>query len=260
MKIYQVDAFSDVVFKGNPAAVCPLEGEWLPDGVMLDIAAENNLSETAFCLRDDDSYSIRWFTPKGEVDLCGHATLATAHVLFAHEKSAGDTILFKSRSGMLRVICREGSYTLDFPEDSIRPIGITEKLTACFNRRPLEAYAGRTDIMLIFRDENEIRTIEPDCGNIMKLDARGIIVTAKGDSCDFVSRFFAPRCGVNEDPVTGSAHTSLVPYWSKALGRNRLEAVQLSERRGRLTCEKADDRILISGKARTYLVGEIFIR
>ncbi len=259
MKIYQVDAFTSMVFKGNPAAICPLEQSWLPDEIMQNIAIENNLSETAFYIQSNKGYEIRWFTPKGEVDLCGHATLATAHVLFMHENYSEDTIVFSSRSGVLRVNKNNEYYVLDFPKDIITKVENSNELLSCFNLAPIEIYRGKMDYMFIFKNEYEVETVKPNFANISKLKARGIIVTAKGNNHDFVSRFFAPNCGVNEDPVTGSAHTSLVPYWSNKLSKSKLNAIQLSERKGELICELEDNRIKIAGKATTYLIGTIFI-
>jgi len=259
MKIYQVDAFTDVLFRGNPAAICPLEETWLPDDLMQNIAAENNLSETAFYLSRQGRFEIRWFTPKGEVDLCGHATLAAAHVLFAHEGYSGKGIVFSSRSGNLQVSNDDGYYTLDFPKDNIHEIEGSKELEDCFNYKPIEIYRGKTDYMFIFEKEDHIRAIEPNFENIKKLDARGIIVTAQGERFDFVSRFFAPKHGINEDPVTGSAHTTLVPYWKQRLNKVKFKALQLSERQGILLCEEAGNRVKIAGKAKTYMIGDILI-
>jgi PhzF family phenazine biosynthesis protein len=258
LKIYQVDAFADQVFAGNPAAVCPLEN-WIDDDLMQKIAMENNLAETAFYVRRKNEFEIRWFTPSLEVDLCGHATLASAHVLFEHENFEGEEIRFhSSRSGALRVYREKDLLTLDFPADNFAPIEITPKLIAAFSFKPLEAYKGKTDYMLLFNDETQIKNLQPDFARIAGLtDCRGVIVTAKGDEVDFVSRFFAPQSGVNEDPVTGSAHTTLTPYWTKKLSKKELSAVQLSARKGFLHCKCVGDRVHISGKAKTYLTGEI---
>ncbi len=259
LKLYQVDAFTDKVFSGNPAAVCPLEA-WLPDSVMQNIAFENNLSETAFYIKQDSNYLIRWFTPTVEVDLCGHATLATAHVLFNHEKHTGNEITFEShRSGALKVYKSNQLFTLDFPTDIINKIDWPDKLNSGFNFFPVEAYKGKTDYMLVFENEDQVRNIQPNLPVISTWNVRGVIVTAKGKNSDFVSRFFGPQSGVNEDPVTGSAHTTLTPYWTDKLGKQELSAIQLSERKGYLTCQQLGNRVHISGKAKTYLIGEIKI-
>lgn len=258
-KIYQVDAFTNALFGGNPAAVCPLE-KWFSDELLQKIALENNLSETAFYIKDDNRYLIRWFTPETEVDLCGHATLATAYILFNYENHVGDTInLFSERSGKLSVT-KDGDWlTLNFPSDQVKQISLTEELVTGFNRDPIEVFKGRTDYMFLFNNEEEIKQLNPDFTEIAKLECRGIIVTAKGNSVDFVSRFFTPQCGINEDPVTGSAHTTLTPFWSNRLGKQSLTATQLSERKGYLKCKLLDDRVEISGQAKLYMTGTIHI-
>ena len=257
LKIYQVDAFADRIFSGNPAGVCPLD-TWLPDDVMQKIAMENNLAETAFFVKNKDQYEIRWFTPTIEVDLCGHATLASAHVLFNYENYAGNEITFYSpRSGKLMVSREDGMLTLDFPVDKFERTNLFPQLIACFNSQPVEAYRGKTDYMLVFNTEEEIKNIIPDLNAISKLKVRGIIVTAPGEKTDFVSRFFAPQSGVNEDPATGSAHTTLTPYWAQKTGKSELTAIQLSARKGYLKCAYHGDRVKISGQAITYLQGEI---
>jgi PhzF family phenazine biosynthesis protein len=259
LRLYQVDAFSEKLFRGNPAAICPLADEWLDDILMQNIAAENNLAETAFFIRKNGEYHIRWFTPETEIDLCGHATLASAFVLFNYENYSADTIRFQSRSGILSVR-RDGAYlTMDFPTDDISKTEITEEIFAGFDIKPLEAYKGKTDYMLVYENENQIRNIGHYLYKIAKINARGIIITAKGDSVDFVSRFFAPQSGISEDPVTGSAFTTLVPYWSARLGKKDLEAVQLSKRTGFVKCRYLGDRTEISGKAALYMKGEIFV-
>lgn len=257
-KIYQVDAFTTEVFSGNPAAVCPL-GQWLSDDTMQKIAMENNLAETAFYVKKDDQYEIRWFTPATEVDLCGHATLATAFVLFNHENHQGDTIRFFShRSGPLSVTRNRELLTLNFPTDTLQQVPLSEELTSCFNFLPEMAFKGKTDFMLVFRNEEEIRNAIPALDKISKLQARGVIITARGNTVDFVSRFFGPQCGVDEDPVTGSAHTTLTPYWSKQLGKTELTAMQLSSRKGHLHCKYLNDRVEISGQGKLYMIGEIY--
>ena len=257
--IYQVDAFADKVFQGNPAAVCPL-GEWIKDELLLKIAAENNLSDTAFYVVKNDCIEIRWFTPNTEVDLCGHATLATAYVLVNFENFKGNIIPFYSpRSGNLPVSVNEDSFTLDFPSDEIQEIVLTDEIINTTSTKPITAFKGKSDIMLVFDNHSEIEGIKPNFPIIEKLKARGLIVTARGNDCDFVSRFFAPQCGINEDPVTGSAHTTLVTYWSNKLNKTDFIAEQISSRKGKLKCKKVDDRVKITGKAVLYMKGELYI-
>ncbi len=258
-RIYQVDAFTDKIFNGNPAAVCPLD-TWISDDLLQNIAMENNLAETAFFVKQDNGFQIRWFTPKTEVDLCGHATLAAAYVLFNYENYAGDEINFRSaRSGTLTVAKHGESLTLNFPLDVYENIELSDDLKQCFDILPLAALKGKTDYLLVFESQSQIEKITPDLNRIAKLDCRGVIITAKGDHADFVSRFFAPQCGIDEDPVTGSAHTTLTPYWSKRLNKSELTAIQLSERKGYLQCKLLEDRVEISGNAKLYLIGEIFV-
>ncbi len=259
LKIYQVDAFADKVFQGNPAAVIPLE-TWLDDKILQNIAAENNLAETAFYIKTENGIELRWFTPTIEVDLCGHATLAAAYVLFHHEGHMGEHIEFLSRrSGILKVSKVASQLTLDFPADELQEVLLTDDLTSGFNIMPILAFKGKSDYMLIYNNQKEIESILPNLYEVNKVEARGIIVTAPGDEVDFVSRFFAPQAGVPEDPVTGSAHTTLTPYWSEKLGKQELDALQLSKRVGLLQCKIDDDRVLISGQATLYLKGEITI-
>ena len=258
-RIYQVDAFTEKLFSGNPAAVCPLD-KWLSDELMQNIASENNLAETAFYVKNNDAFEIRWFTPTVEVDLCGHATLATSYVIFNYENYSNDIINFISpKSGKLSVQKQNDLLTLNFPTDEIHKVSVSDNILKCFDVKPIEAYKGRTDLLLVFENEDMIKNIRPDFESILKLDARGVIVTAEGSQSDFVSRFFGPQCGINEDPVTGSAHTTLTPYWAKRLNRNELTAVQLSKRRGFLECRYLNDRIAISGKCKMYMFGEIFL-
>jgi PhzF family phenazine biosynthesis protein len=259
IKIYHVDAFTDKLFSGNPAAVCPLSGTWPDDSILQSIAFENNLAETGFYLQDKSNYHIRWFTPSVEVDLCGHGTLAAAHVLYNYEGYKSDKINFNSRSGILNVKKENDFITLDFPSDKFERIKMTEDITSCFDIAPVDAFKGKTDYMLIFENEDQIKNIKFDLVKICRLKSRGVIITAKGNECDFVSRFFAPQSGIDEDPVTGSAHTTLIPYWSGVLNRRELTAVQLSARRGFLFCRNKNDRVEISGKAKTYMAGEIII-
>jgi PhzF family phenazine biosynthesis protein len=255
--IYQADAFTDRLFGGNPAAICPLEA-WLPDAVMQAIAMENNLAETAFLVPRAGITEIRWFTPALEINLCGHATLASAHVLFRHLAFPGDEIVFASKSGPLRATRSGDLITLDFPAYEPAPIATPEALVRGLGRAPVETLRGR-DILAVFGSEAEVAGLVPDFAAIGTLDCIGVIATARGDACDFVSRFFAPRAGVPEDPVTGSAHTLLVPFWAKRLGKAKLHAFQVSKRRGELFCELRGDRVLMGGRAVTYLRGEIEI-
>lgn len=259
IKIYQIDAFTNKVFSGNPAAVCPLN-EWLNDNILQKIAMENNLAETAFYVKKDGFYEIRWFTPTVEVDLCGHATLATAFVLFHHENHTEDIInFFSSKSGQLTVTRIDDFLTLNFPTDTIKEIPITDELANCFATTPLSVIRGKADYLLIFEKEEDIVNLTPNFENIAKLDARGVIVSAKGNKVDFVSRFFAPQIGVIEDPVTGSAHTTLTLYWSKELNKTELTATQVSSRGGELKCKIVNDRVEISGQAKLYLRGILFL-
>lgn len=259
IKLYQIDSFTDKIFSGNPAAVCPLESEWLDDEFMQNIALENNLAETAFYIFKNNNYHIRWFTPSVEVDLCGHATLASAYVLFNFEGYRNNEINFHSRSGILNVRKSNDYLTLNFPTDSLRKVSVVDEFIPCFNISPIEIYKGKTDYMLVFENEDQIKNIEYDLSKISKINARGIIITAKGYNSDFVSRFFAPQSGIDEDPVTGSAYVTLTPYWSKVLNKSELTAIQLSKRQGFLICKNLNDRTEISGKAALYMKGEIII-
>jgi len=258
LKIYQVDAFTDKLFGGNPAAICPLK-EWPSDELLQNIAMENNLAETAFYVRRGDEYQIRWFTPKVEVDLCGHATLAVAYVLFNYEKHTGYVIHFHSpRSGKLIVTKQDGYLTLNFPTDVYEKVELSQDLINGFDILPTHALKGKTDYVLVYESESQVKNIKPNLSHISKLEGRGVMITAKGDNIDFVSRFFAPQSGIDEDPVTGSAHTTRAPYWSNELGKTELTAIQLSARKGYLHCKVLGDRVEISGHAKLYLVGEIY--
>jgi len=258
-KIYQVDAFTDKVFSGNPAAVCPLE-QWLSDETLQSIAVENNLAETALYVKQDNQYHIRWFTPKVEVDLCGHATLAAAYVLFNCEGHTENNIHFYSnRSGDLTVTKKDELLTLNFPSDTPEPVELTRQLSSCFDKKPQKVLKGKSDYLFVFSSAKEIQEVTPNFDVIAKLNVRGVIITAKGDEVDFVSRFFAPQLGINEDRVTGSAHTTLTPYWSKELNKTELNAIQLSERTGILKCRFLNDRVEISGQGMLYLAGELFL-
>ena len=259
LPLYQADAFTDKLFGGNPAAVCILTG-WLADETLQAIAAENNLAETAFIVQTSNRYEIRWFTPTVEVDLCGHATLASAHILFEGYNLPGDTIEFYSpRSGVLKVTKQDGLLTMDFPRDIFEKVATPAGIAEGIGITPLETYKGKTDYMAIVATQSGVESIRPDFSKILQLDARGLIVSAPGDNCDFVSRFFAPQSGIDEDPVTGSSHTTLTPYWSEKLDKKTLSAMQLSARKGYLQCTDKGERIEISGKAVTYLAGEIVV-
>ncbi len=259
-KIYQVDAFAEKVFEGNPAAVCILDS-WPEDDWMQNIAMENNLAETAFLVPKQGIYELRWFTPELEVDLCGHATLASAFVLFETGLVTEDHIEFYSpRSGKLLVEKgKDGWLIMDFPADNIEPIPEHQELINAVGKSPKESWKGKTDYLLVYESEEDIASLKPDFLALNKVEARGVIVTAPGDEVDFVSRFFAPQSGINEDPVTGSAHTSLTPYWSERLGKSELSARQISKRGGQLVCEHQAPRVKIRGKAVLYLVGEITV-
>lgn len=260
LKIYQIDAFTDTVFGGNPAAICILDS-WLEPEIMQRIAAENNLSETAFLVKRTADYEIRWFTPTIEVALCGHATLASAFVLFEYYKLPDEPIRFFSRhSGMLTVTKNKDLLTLDFPADTIEKVEPPVEILNAFPKKPVEAYRGNSDYLLLYDSQKDIEQCVPDHHLLKKSSARGVMITAPGNSVDFVSRFFAPGSGIEEDPVTGSAHTTLTPFWSKRLGKNSLSARQLSERKGELHCEMAGDRVKISGKAVAYMHGEFYLR
>ncbi|NNE03954.1 MAG: PhzF family phenazine biosynthesis protein [Eudoraea sp.] len=258
--MYQVDAFADQLFSGNPAAVCVLDS-WLPDEVMQKIAMENNLAETAFLVKEENRYLIRWFTPEIEVDLCGHATLASAFVLFHYYNETASTLqLYSSRSGELSVTQESDGYlTLNFPTDELADIAEAPYIIEALGSHPIKIFKGKTDYMLIYNSQKEVEKLTPNFFLLDKVPARGVIVTAPGNDVDFISRFFAPQCGISEDPVTGSAHTSLTPYWAKVLGKNKLIAKQLSSRGGTILCEYLGDRIKISGKVVPYLEGEIIL-
>jgi PhzF family phenazine biosynthesis protein len=255
--MFQVDAFTSQVFRGNPAAVCLLD-QWLDDATLQSIAAENNLSDTAYLVGGDGRYEVRWMTPKQEVDLCGHATLASAFVLFAGAENGREEIVFRSKSGELKVRRDGDLLTLDFPARPPQPMTASEELLEGLGRAPREVWAAR-DYLAVFETEEQVRTLAPDYERLARVDRFAIIATAPGTRVDFVSRFFAPRQGIPEDPVTGSAHCTLVPFWSKRLGKKKLHALQVSPRGGELFCEDRGDRVAISGRAVRYLEGTIEI-
>jgi len=255
--IFQVDAFTGRLFAGNPAAVCPLE-TWLEDSQMQSIAAEINLSETAFFVRNGESYDLRWFTPACEVDLCGHATLASAFVVFEILDPAASLVRFQTRSGELRV-SRDGDLlTMDFPARPPQPCNLSLALATALGKPPRELGAAR-DYLAVYDSEDDVRSLAPNMPAVAALDRFAVIVTAPGRDADFVSRFFAPAHGVDEDPVTGSAHCTLVPYWAERLGKTKLHALQVSARGGELWCELKGDRVTISGRAVRYLEGTILL-
>jgi PhzF family phenazine biosynthesis protein len=257
IRIYQVDAFSSQVFSGNPAAICPLE-EWLPDYQMQAIAGENNLSETAFFVREGEGYDLRWFTPLVEIDLCGHATLASAFIILTDLTPSANSVRFQTKSGTL-VVTREGDlYSLDFPSRPPGECHADSKLAGALGGKPETILAAR-DYLVVYASEDEVRKLEPNMLLLAQIDKFAVIVTAPGKDVDFVSRFFAPAKGVPEDPVTGSAHCTLIPYWSKRLGKKKLHAYQVSKRGGELWCEDRGDRVTMSGKAARFLEGTIYL-
>ncbi|PKN35482.1 MAG: isomerase [Deltaproteobacteria bacterium HGW-Deltaproteobacteria-19] len=257
LPLYQVDAFTNHLFAGNPAAVCPLE-EWPVDAVLQSIATENNLSETAFFSGRDGSYHLRWFTPAAEIDLCGHATLASACVIFRYLEPALNRAEFQTRSGILVVEKQGDLLAMDFPARPAEPCPLPEALAAGLGVAPLAVLRSR-DYMAILDNEDTVRKLQPRMDELIRLDCTGIIATAPGRESDFVSRFFAPRVGVPEDPVTGSSHCTLIPYWSGRLGKKELHSVQVSPRGGQLFCTDLGDRVRIAGRAVTYLEGIIHI-
>lgn len=252
---YHVDAFTSTPFAGNPAGVCVLE-EWLPDETLLGIAAENNLSETAFLVEGEGHYELRWFTPVTEVDLCGHATLASAHVVFTQLGHTSPVVRFESKSGTLRVAHEEKILVLDFPARPGEACDAPPALVEGLGREPAETYRAR-DYMAVFGTQAEVEELDPDMELLKEVVSLGVIATAPGDEVDFVSRFFAPTVGIPEDPVTGSAHCTLIPYWSARLDKQVLHARQVSARGGELYCQDAGERVRIGGRAVTYLAGEI---
>ncbi len=255
LRMWQVDAFTSAVFAGNPAAVVPLDA-WLPDATLRAIAAENNLSETAFLVREAEGYRLRWFTPKLEVALCGHATLATSYVLFRHLEPALERVVYQSKSGPLTVERDGDRLVLDFPEYQQEPIAPPATLIEAIGMAPLETYLG-IKLMAVLPDEAAVRAARPDFSKVVTLPGFGLILTAPGTDCDFVSRFFVPQGGIDEDPVTGSAHCQLTPYWAARLGRNALHARQVSARGGELWVEHRAPRVRLTGHAVQYLEGVI---
>lgn len=257
LPIFQVDAFTSRLFAGNPAAVVLMD-EWLPDQTLQAIAKENNLSETAFIVPRAECFDLRWFTPETEVDLCGHATLASAYVLFEHGYTRDEEVVFQSKGGTLTV-SRTGDFlAMDFPSRPPRPIDLDDAIGKALGASPQELHESR-DHLAVFGSRAEVEALSPDFQAVAGLDAFAIIATAPGDDCDFVSRFFAPKLGIPEDPVTGSAHCTLVPFWSERLGKSKLHALQVSQRGGEIFCEHRGERVVLSGRAVEYLRGEIEI-
>jgi PhzF family phenazine biosynthesis protein len=252
--LYQIDAFTSAVFGGNPAAVCPLTS-WLPKATMQAVAAENNLSETAFLVRSGDDYAIRWFTPTVEVDLCGHATLASAYVVLAFLEPGRAAVTFSSASGPLRVRREDELLVMDFPARPPQPRSEVPELASILGRAPVELHQAR-DLVAVFESEEDVLSLAPDFRRLKALD-QSVAATAPGRSVDFVSRFFAPNYGIDEDPVTGSAHCTLIPFWAQRLGKARLSARQVSARGGELSCEQRGERVHIGGRAVCYLKGTI---
>lgn len=255
LPIYQVDAFTSKLFSGNPAAVCPLE-YWLEEKVMQSIAAENNLAETAFFVKKENYFELRWFTPEAEVDLCGHATLASAFVIFNILKGEKEKIIFQTKSGKLEVTKKNDLLVMNFPSRKPVATEIPEGLVAAIGNAPKEVLQSR-DLLLLYNSEDEILSLQPNFNLLNKIDCFGYIATAKGKEVDFVSRFFAPKEGINEDPVTGSSHSTLIPFWAERLGKNELLARQISKRGGELFCKLLGDRVEIAGNAVLYLTGVI---
>jgi PhzF family phenazine biosynthesis protein len=254
---YHVDAFTGRLFSGNPAGVCPL-ADWLPDALLQSIAAENNLAETAFVVQRGPQFDLRWFTPTIEMDLCGHATLAAAHVIFRHLGFRASDVSFQTRSGVLTVTRADDLLTLDFPTRPAAPCPTPQDLIDGLGAKPALAAKAR-DFLAVFDSEEAVRNLRPDMLALARLDCLGIVATAPGRDCDFVSRFFAPRAGIAEDPVTGSAHCTLIPYWAERLGRTKLRALQVSPRGGELFCEHRSERVGIGGRAVTYATGYLHV-
>ncbi|MDD2563261.1 MAG: PhzF family phenazine biosynthesis protein [Salinivirgaceae bacterium] len=257
--LYQIDAFTDKVFGGNPACIVPLD-KWLTKDIMLQIAKENSVAETAFFVNKGDKIHLRWFTPEIEMDLCGHATLAAAHCLKTILKYKSDNIVFETLSGDLNVLVENGIYKMIFPSRMPTADHLPETILESLNIKPNEVLKAR-DYVLVYKTETEIRNIKIDrqLFDQINLDPGGVIVTAIGDKCDFVSRFFTPQASILEDPVTGSAHCSLIPFWAARLNKKELYALQVSERTGKLYCEDKGSRVIISGQAKTYSIGNFWI-
>lgn len=253
---YQVNAFTQSVTGGNPAGVCLLE-QWLPDTDLQQIAVQNDLAETAYIIRKEDGYELRWFTPTVEVPLCGHATLASAYVVFTYLQTDLQQVVFSSKSGSLTVRRQGGKLELNFPQLPAQPVFSSDLLTKALGMQAQQVLASQRDLMAVLDSEQAVRELKPDLRTIAQIDQTAVMVTAKGENCDFVSRFFAPRAGIPEDPVTGSSFCTLAPYWADRLNKSELHARQLSLRGGEIWCEPADDRVKIAGHAMIYLQGTI---
>jgi PhzF family phenazine biosynthesis protein len=257
LSLYQVDAFADRLFAGNPAAVCPLDS-WLPDAVMQAIAAENNLSETAFFVPRGEDYDLRWFTPTVEVDLCGHATQASGFIVMSRLAPQRSSVRFHTRSGPLSVTRQGEMFAIDLPSQPPEPCTMPDKIIAALGRKPAQVL-GAVKYLAVYDGEADVAGLAPDTAAMTDIDRDGVIVTAPGRDCDFVSRYFAPHAGIPEDPVTGSAHCTLVPYWARRLGKTKLQARQISRRGGELFCELIGDRVRIAGRVALYLEGRIHV-
>ena len=257
MKQYVVDAFTDKVFAGNPAAVCVMD-KWLDDELMQKIAIENNLSETAFCVKEVEKYHLRWFTPGGEIDLCGHATLATAYVILRFVEPELSEVRFDTLSGELIVTKNGDLLEMVFPAYELKPVEVTEQMRDVIGVKPAAAFMGR-DLLCVLDDEAEVRACAPDMAKVMQLDGLLLHITAKGKDFDCISRSFAPKCNVAEDPVCGSGHCHIIPYWAKALGKTELVAYQASKRGGVLYTRLEGDRVILAGKAALFSEAEIHI-
>lgn len=259
LDLYQIDAFTNEIFRGNPACVVPLK-TWLPDETLLNIAKENAVAETAYIIQDGDRFHLRWFTPDIEMDLCGHATLASAFTIKKHLNYSGNEIIFDSLSGELKVTVENDLFSLNFPSRKPTKAALPNPIKDALSIQPIEILKAR-DYVLVYQSEEDIQNIKIDRQTFdqININPGGVIVTAQGKESDFVSRFFTPQATILEDPVTGSAHCSLIPYWSEKLSKSALSAIQLSERRGQLSCQDKGGRVIISGKARTYLKGQIWI-
>lgn len=260
LTLYQVDAFAEQPFTGNPAAIFVMD-QWLSEQTMQNIAMENNLSETAFIVPDEDVFQIRYYTPLNEVELCGHATLASSFVLYNFFGQKGNTITFRTQNrGELFINLEQDVIVMDFPIDSYKKVEIPAGINEALGIKPEEAYWGLNDLMLVYKNEEQIKSVQPNFELLKQVKARGILITAPGNDVDFVSRFFAPLEGINEDPVTGSAHTTLIPYWHSITGKKSFTAKQLSKRGGTLYCSIQGERVKIGGKAIHYLIGTVFIQ
>lgn len=259
LPIFQIDAFSDEVFGGNPACVVPLEN-WLQDEVLLKIAQENAVAETAFFVKKRNNFHLRWFTPDIEMDLCGHATLATAHCILSELKLDTKKVIFETLSGELEVSLNNGRYLMDLPRRDPIAATLPNEIKNALNIQPKKILKAR-DYLLVYENQKQIEdiVINREVFDQININPGGVIVTARGENCDFVSRFFTPQATILEDPVTGSAHCILTPYWSEILNKKRMNAQQISERKGELFCELKKDRVEISGKAVTFSVGNFFI-